>query len=89
MSIQKTAESFVAGRSAKCHNARTDGKEYVLHRSPIVRRVGNSYVFNWHGYYTRTTAAHMNAVLRALNVNTRVSFARHLADDVAEFIIYQ
>jgi len=76
MTIQQTANSFVTGRAAKCHNASTNGAEYVLHRSPIVRRVGSSYIFDWHGYYTKTTAAHMNAVLKALGVNMRVSYSQ-------------
>lgn len=68
MTRQSTADAFAQGVPGKCHNATTDGQTYWLHRHPIVVKEGGRYVFYWHGFYTRTTAAHMNEVLKALGV---------------------
>jgi len=68
MTRQSTAEAFVQGVPGACHNAHTDGQTYYLHGHPIAVREGKSVVFYWHGFYTRTTAAHMNKVLKALGV---------------------
>lgn len=77
MTIDKTAQAFAAGRAAKCHNARTDGIAYVLHRSTIAKRITPNIVrFDWSGWFTPTTASHMNAILDALNVRMHVSYAQ-------------
>jgi len=77
MTIEKTAQSFAAGQPFKCHNATTNGTEYVLHRTIIahVNDKGN-LVTNWGGYYTRTTASHLNAILKAFGSSRRVSYAQ-------------
>lgn len=68
MTKTETARAFVRGEPGKCHNAHTDGQTYWLHGYPIVVKEGGRYVFYWHNWYTRTTAAHMNGVLKALGV---------------------
>jgi hypothetical protein len=65
--VEGLAYAFVAGKPGKCHNADTDGQRYRLHASDIVTKTdGGDYVFDWCGWYTPTTANHINAVLRAL-----------------------
>lgn len=75
--IQQTAEAFAAGNTAKCHNAHTSHGAYVLHRSAIAKRMPDGTVWgDWCGYYTRTTAAHLNAIANALGSPVRVSYAQ-------------
>lgn len=74
MTKEELARAFVAGRPGRCYNAHTDGTTYTLHTSPIAKRVGNQVQFYWHGYYTLTTASHMNQILRALDAKFRVSY---------------
>lgn len=89
----KTAWAFVTGKPAKCHNAHTDGTSYVLHTSPIVTKVTDPttgamhYAFYWHGYYTRTTAAHMNKVLKAMGSHKRVSYAEARDSRATMFVV--
>lgn len=68
MTKKSTAQAFAEGRNGRCHNALTDGQTYWLHGYPIAVKQDGSVVFYWHGFYTRTTAAHMNEVLKALGV---------------------
>lgn len=72
---QQVAEAFVDGVSAKCHNSKTDGHEYFLHGSRIAHKIVGGFEFDWHGFYTVTTAAHMNEILRAFGADVRVSYA--------------
>ena len=76
MTIEQTAKAFAAGKPAHCHNAHTDGSTYRLHGHPIAVKNGEDVVFYWHRYYTKTTAAHMNEILRALHAEFRVSYAQ-------------
>lgn len=76
MNKSELAKAFVSGQPGHCHNAHTDGQTYTLHESPIVVKRGTRYQFYWHRYYTRTTAAHMNEVLKALGAPFRVSYAQ-------------
>ena len=71
MNKSELAKAFVSGQPGHCHNAHTDGQTYTLHKSPIVVKKGTQYQF-----YTRTTAAHMNEVLKALGAPFRVSYAQ-------------
>jgi hypothetical protein len=84
MNINELARAFVAGQQGKCHNAHTDGRTYVLHDSPIVVKTDTEYQFYWHGYYTKTTAAHMNEVLYVAGAPFRVGYAdaRRRGEDV-------
>lgn len=75
--IDQVAAAFAAGNSAKCGNASTDGSGYKLHKTIIaVKNANGGVTLNWGGYYTPTTANHMNAVLKASGINTRVSYAQ-------------
>lgn len=72
----ETATNFLRGRPARCHNAHTNGNVYVLHETTICSRNENgTYTFNWGGFYTRTTASHMNAILAGRHAPFRVSYA--------------
>jgi hypothetical protein len=75
--IAGTAAAFAAGKSAKCHNATTDGVRYLLHGHPIAEWVSpgcrDQLKLDWCGYYTVTTANHMNKILTACGIDTRVS----------------
>lgn len=87
MTKEETARAFVAGRPGRCHNAHTDGTTYTLHTSPIAVRVGDQIQFYWHGYYTVTTASHMNAVLKALGASFRVSYAAARDSSATHFVV--
>jgi hypothetical protein len=67
MNKQQLARAFVAGDSGACYNATTDGSRYLLHGHAIAVKTDGGVVFYWHGYYTVTTASHMNEILRALD----------------------
>ena len=73
---QQTADAFAAHRAAHCHNATATATTYRLHGHAIATRDATGAVhFDWCGWFTPTTAAHMNAILRALNAPQRVSYA--------------
>ena len=75
--IDKTAAAFANGTNARCGNAKTDGTAYYLHGHRIARRTDSGQIeFDWCGWYTPTTASHMNAVLAALGHAQRVSYAQ-------------
>jgi hypothetical protein len=76
MTKDELARAFVARKPGKCHNASTGGDVYTLHKSPIAVHEGSAVVFFWHGYYTTTTASHMNAILKAIGSDMRVSYAK-------------
>lgn len=75
MTRQSTADAFAEGVPGRCHNAHTDGQTYTLYDSPIAVKTDGAVVFYWHGFYTRTTAAHMNDILRAIDADFRVGHA--------------
>ncbi len=76
MNRYQTAQAFARREPGACHNAKTQGTSYWLHGNLIALRITPSIVrFNWCGWHTPTTAAHMNDILRALGVNMRVSYA--------------
>ena len=73
----QVAQAFAERRNAKCHNARTDGSGYILHNTIIaVHHADGGVTLNWGGFYTPTTASHMNAVLEAMGLSQRVSYAQ-------------
>jgi hypothetical protein len=75
-SITDTACEFLCGRKAKCHNAVSTGDQYILHGSVIcTRNPDDTLVFDWCGYYTTTTANHMNHILWAHGAGFRVGYA--------------
>jgi hypothetical protein len=75
MNKQQLARAFIAGDSGSCHNATTDGSKYLLHGHAIAVKTDGGVVFFWHGFWTITTASHMNDILRALGAPFRVSYA--------------
>lgn len=77
MNIARVAAAFAAGKSAQCHNAYTNGRDYFLHGHRIASHGddGNVVRFDWCRWYTKTTANHMNHILRAVGSNQRVSYA--------------
>lgn len=81
------ARQFINRKPGRCHNAHTDGSTYVLHESPIAVWHGNQVQFYWHGYYTRTTASHMNEILRALGAKFRVSYAAARDKQETHFVL--
>lgn len=74
---QQCADAFAAGKSARCHNATATATHYRLHGHPIaVRDATCAITFDWCRWHTATTAAHLNAILKALQVpGQRVSYA--------------
>jgi hypothetical protein len=75
MSIFKVARAFINGQSATCNNSKTDGMTYWLHGHIIAQKREQGFILNWCGWYTRTTANHMNYILAAAGKNVRVSYA--------------
>lgn len=66
MDIQELAQAFAAGRtSGSCHNATINEHGYWLHGNLIASLGGFSVMGDWCGYYTRTTASHLNAIAEA------------------------
>ena len=86
MTTDQIAAAFAAGKEGRCHNAHTDGKTYALHTSAIAVHTDKGVVFYWHGFYTRTTAAHMNAILYALGASFRVSYAEARDNETTDFV---
>lgn len=77
MTVQSVANAFAQGRAAKCHNAATDGQTYTLHGSQIAFKTPEGLVqLDWCGYYTGTTARHLNAILKEYGQPFRVSYAQ-------------
>lgn len=76
MTKNETALAFAGGLSGRCHNARTDGQTYWLHDTPIAVWKDRTVQFYWGGFYTPTTASHMNKILTALGAAFRVGYAR-------------
>ena len=87
MDLIGIARAFANGQPGHCHNARTDGTKYVLHQSPIAVRQGDAVVFHWHGFYTTSTANHMNHILRAFGANFRASFSRARDTGQTHFVL--
>lgn len=76
MSIKDVANAFIAGKQGQCHNSKTDGTTYWLHGNPIARKIdGGSVIISWCGWYTPTTANHLNAIARAYGTGNRFSYA--------------
>jgi hypothetical protein len=79
----QTAAAFAARLVASCHNAKTGAGIYQLHGHTIAKwddtfnHEGEQLItLSWCGYYTPTTASHLNAILKALRAPTRVPYAR-------------
>jgi hypothetical protein len=86
MTKDQLAKAFVARKAGKCHNASTGGDVYTLHQSPIAVHEKGAVVFYWHGFYTPTTASHMNAILKALGASFRVSYSTARVTGATTFV---
>lgn len=86
MTKDELAKAFVSRKAGKCHNASTSGGVYTLHYSPIAVHEKDAVVFYWHGFYTRTRANHMNAILKALGSSFRVSHANARDSGATSFV---
>jgi len=78
---KQMAEAFVHGTRVPAHRTvkvdPTWQRRYDLHGNTIARITGAcSIAFDWCGWYTPTTAAHMNEILKAAGSNMRVSYAQ-------------
>ena len=93
MTIQSVAQAFANGKPAHCHNAHTDGRSYWLHGHRIATfedvpdlpkescHQGMSLAsFDWCGWFTPTTANHLNHIAEALDSRDR-RFSYALARD--------
>ena len=87
MDLKQLAQAFANGKAGRCHNAHTDGTTYTLHQSPIAVRQGDAVVFHWHGFYTHSTANHMNHILRAFGADFRVSYAQARGKQQTHFVL--
>jgi hypothetical protein len=88
MTKDQTAQAFILGKPGKCHNAITDGKKYTLHKSVIAERKDDGSIHcSFCGHFTITTAAHLNAILKASGAGFKVSMAKARAGEDREFII--
>ena len=77
MNKTEIARAFLARKPGACHNAKTDGKEYALHGSVIAKHTeSGSIEFSFCGFYTTTTASHINEILKAAGAMRRVSYAQ-------------
>lgn len=86
--IDQVAHAFATGHTLSSHNSRTDGMNYYLHWNRIAERIGAHHVyFTWCGWYSVTTANHMNKVLEALRVPTRVSYAKARDAGTTDFTV--
>lgn len=74
-SVWDVAVAFNNGIARVAGNAVSTGEEYLLFGKKIAMWHNGAVIFHWCGYYTRTTADHMNNILRALGAEERVSYA--------------
>ena len=74
MSIQRVAQAFMQGKPATSHNSKTDGSSYWLHGNKIAEKgIGGSVIIHWCGWYTPTTANHLNHISKVYSCNRRFS----------------
>lgn len=74
MSIQRVAQAFMQGKPATSHNSKTDGVSYWLHGNKIAEKgYKGSVIIHWCGWYTRTTANHLNHIAKAFGHMRRFS----------------
>ena len=87
MTVKQVAEAFAAGKKAKCNNASTDGNSYLLHGKQIAVKspVTGDVLANWCGYYTVTTANHLNKIAAAIGSPYPVSRKFHRDNQVTSF----
>ena len=85
--VKQVAEAFVGSKVARCGNATTDGITYRMHGNIIAIDTPEGIVFNWFGWYTPTTANHMNEILRAMGAQIRVSASQAKKSGQTTFVV--
>lgn len=66
MTINQCARAFVLGTHGRCHNAQTDGTEYLLHGTRIAwRKPDNTLWASFANCHSPTTLNHLKAIARA------------------------
>ena len=79
MKRAEVAKAFIQGIKGWSGNAVTDGTTYMLHGHTIATKYGMPgkwvVVFEWCGWYTMTTANHMNEILKAGGAPFRVGYS--------------
>lgn len=88
------ASKFVDGEASKYGNVECDAGVYKLFGHAICRcdieQISGEhkyvYRFDWCDHYTRSTARHINNILKALNANHRVSYAQARDAGVDKFV---
>ncbi len=77
MNVQQLAQAFAERKKGSCHNAKViiddEGvARYILHKSCIARHFPDGRAWgHWCGWYTPTTANHLNHIRKALGVDGR------------------
>lgn len=92
--VDTMAREFVSGNRKLSHPSVEiryplgSGTEYLLHGNRICRKgdAGNALHFDWCGWYTPTTANHINAILKAAGREIRVSYAQARKAKTREFL---
>ena len=96
MNIAQLAHAFASGSpNGSCHNARVTPGEYRLHGHLIakVNYETGEVVGDWCGHYTKTTASHLNAIIKALRqqsalkVCANVGYANARDNSTEKFVI--
>ena len=83
--VKQVAEAFASGKKAKCHNAETDGQSYWLHGSCIAYKDSRWVTGNWCGFYTATTANHLNKIADAIGSKNHFSYSSAKLNSVRTF----
>lgn len=74
MTVAQLAAAFAQRQEGRCHNAHSTGSQYILHKTVIAEwTIDESLRLSWGGYYTATTANHLNHILKAAGKSVRVS----------------
>jgi hypothetical protein len=76
MKVKQVAQAFAAGKKLSVGNASTDGETYQLFGNTIARRVNGSVIIDWCGWYSVSTARHINNIANAIGSPKRVSYAQ-------------
>jgi len=92
MDNKEIALTFVDGYSGKYGNVVTTAQEYRLFGHTICEYYNDGdkgiYTFDWCGWYSQSTARHMNNILKAIDSNHRVSYTKDRDSGVDTFAIY-
>jgi hypothetical protein len=76
--VEQVARAFVQGKAMKAGNAATDGKVYTLFGNVIARHGDaqrRGIQGDWCGWYSVSTARHLNEIADAIGNGRRYSYA--------------